>query len=248
MAAVVTPTGAGLWLVAADGTIARVGDAPPLRLSRRTHEAIVDATGVPGAMGLRATTATGVVFPAGAAGPAGEPAHTHHAANVVGITSTPDGLGYWLVTSDGRVLTFGDARFHGSAPRGAGSSDPIIGLATTADGRGYWLASRDGAIYAFGTARVARKRQMALTAVSVQQGDRNARTGCRHRRVPRRRSGLLGVRNDRTGRRTRHCRSLRRRQQPRDAHAVSSAQAVSGGDTSEVRPLPRLFAARTVHV
>src|SRR5664280_1722395 len=47
-------------------------------------------------------------------------------APIVGVTSTPDGGGYWLVGSDGGVFTFGDARFHGSAAnqRLAG---PIVG-------------------------------------------------------------------------------------------------------------------------
>ena len=30
---------------------------------------------------------------------------------VVGIATTPDGQGYWLVASDGGVFSFGDAEF-----------------------------------------------------------------------------------------------------------------------------------------
>ena len=34
---------------------------------------------------------------------------------IVGITSTPDSKGYWLVASDGGVFAYGDANFYGSA-------------------------------------------------------------------------------------------------------------------------------------
>lgn len=37
------------------------------------------------------------------------------AAPIVGIASTPDGGGYWLLGADGGVFSFGNARFHGSA-------------------------------------------------------------------------------------------------------------------------------------
>ena len=34
---------------------------------------------------------------------------------VVGMASTPDGGGYWLVSSDGGVFAYGDAGYYGSA-------------------------------------------------------------------------------------------------------------------------------------
>jgi hypothetical protein len=34
---------------------------------------------------------------------------------IVGMASTPDGGGYWLVASDGGIFSFGDAVFLGSA-------------------------------------------------------------------------------------------------------------------------------------
>jgi hypothetical protein len=33
---------------------------------------------------------------------------------IVGMTSTPDGRGYWMVASDGGIFAFGDAAFYGS--------------------------------------------------------------------------------------------------------------------------------------
>ena len=71
---------------------------------------------------------------------------------VVGMASTPDGGGYWLVGSDGGVFAFGDARFYGST--GAVTlNKPIVGMAATSDGHGYWFVASDGGVFAFGDAR-----------------------------------------------------------------------------------------------
>jgi hypothetical protein len=50
---------------------------------------------------------------------------------VVGMASSPSGLGYWLVGSDGGIFAFGDAHFAGST----GSLNlvaPVVGLAAGA--------------------------------------------------------------------------------------------------------------------
>ncbi len=66
------------------------------------------------------------------------------------LSSGTKGNGYWVVTSDGGVRTFGNARFYGSE---AGQSHaPIVAGARTPDGNGYWLAAADGAVYSFGDA------------------------------------------------------------------------------------------------
>jgi hypothetical protein len=71
---------------------------------------------------------------------------------IVGMASTPDGGGYWLVASDGGIFTYGDARFYGSA--GAiRLNTPIVGMASTPDGGGYWLVASDGGIFTYGDAR-----------------------------------------------------------------------------------------------
>lgn len=73
------------------------------------------------------------------------------AAPVMGIVSTPDGGGYWLVAEDGGVFAFGNAGFHGSAAE-LTLNAPIVGMASTPDGGGYWLVGSDGGIFAFGNA------------------------------------------------------------------------------------------------
>jgi hypothetical protein len=71
---------------------------------------------------------------------------------VVGMASTPDGGGYWLVASDGGIFSYGDANFYGST----GSmvlNKPIIGMITdTQHGAGYFLVASDGGIFSFGNA------------------------------------------------------------------------------------------------
>jgi hypothetical protein len=69
----------------------------------------------------------------------------------VGVASTPDGAGYWLVSSDGGVFTFGDAGFFDSMA-GRPLAAPVVGMAPTPDGRGYWEVASDGGVFAFGDA------------------------------------------------------------------------------------------------
>jgi hypothetical protein len=71
---------------------------------------------------------------------------------IVGIAATPDGLGYWLVGSDGGVFSYGNATFYGST--GAlHLNRPIVNIEATPDGGGYWLVAADGGVFAFGDAR-----------------------------------------------------------------------------------------------
>ena len=70
---------------------------------------------------------------------------------IVGMASTPDGKGYWLVAADGGIFTFGDAGFHGSTGN-INLNRPIVGMASTPDGQGYWLVASDGGIFTFGDA------------------------------------------------------------------------------------------------
>ena len=73
------------------------------------------------------------------------------AAGLVGIASTPDGGGYWLVAADGGVFAYGDAGFHGSTG-GMTLNAPVVGMAATPDGGGYWLVAADGGVFAYGDA------------------------------------------------------------------------------------------------
>ena len=48
---------------------------------------------------------------------------------VVGMTSTPDGNGYWFVATDGGIFAEGDARFYGSMG-GQPLNLPVVGMAS----------------------------------------------------------------------------------------------------------------------
>ena len=59
--------------------------------------------------------------------------------------------GYWEVSSDGGLFSFGAAQFFGSTG-GMPLNSPVVGMASTPDGGGYWLVARDGGVFAYGNA------------------------------------------------------------------------------------------------
>jgi hypothetical protein len=67
---------------------------------------------------------------------------------VLGMTSAPGGIGYWLLASDGGVFTFGRARFAGSLG-GKPLASSIIGLFSTNSGQGYTLVEANGTAHPF---------------------------------------------------------------------------------------------------
>ena len=69
----------------------------------------------------------------------------------VGMASTHDGGGYWIVAADGGIFNYGNAAFLGSAGAIA-LNKPIVGMAATPDGGGYWLVASDGGIFSYGDA------------------------------------------------------------------------------------------------
>jgi hypothetical protein len=99
-------------------------------------------------VGYRLATVDGQVFAFGkvTSYPSARPG-----SPVVGVATTPDGLGYWLATKDGDVLNAGDAQLYGSMA-GKHLSSPVVGIAATPGGHGYWLVAADGGIFAFGDA------------------------------------------------------------------------------------------------
>ncbi|MDA8263432.1 MAG: hypothetical protein M0Z47_11455 [Actinomycetota bacterium] len=67
---------------------------------------------------------------------------------VVGMASTPDGGGYWLVASDGGIFSFGDAHFYGSMG-GTKLNQPVVGMAADPATGGYWMVAADGGVFSF---------------------------------------------------------------------------------------------------
>jgi hypothetical protein len=75
---------------------------------------------------------------------------------------TPDGgasislsgtgsIGYYQVSSTGKVANFGDAQPYGDAS-GVPLNSPIVSMAQTGDNGGYWLVASDGGIFNYGDA------------------------------------------------------------------------------------------------
>jgi hypothetical protein len=150
----ITPTGRGLWRVAADGGIFSSGDATFYGSTGAIHlnQPIVGMAPGPQGRGYWLVASDGGIFSFGSAGFHGSTGAIHLNRPVVGMAATPGGRGYWLVASDGGIFSFGDAGFHGSTG-GLHLNSPIVGMAPTHDGRGYWLVAADGGVFSFGDAR-----------------------------------------------------------------------------------------------
>jgi len=69
----------------------------------------------------------------------------------VSLSATPDGAGYWIFTSLGRVLTFGTAEHFGDMD-GQRLNGPVVDSVATPTGRGYYMVASDGGVFAFGDA------------------------------------------------------------------------------------------------
>lgn len=95
-----------------------------------------------GTANMNAPCNTGVPYPC-------DSAQTQCA--VVGMSATPTGGGYWIITSFGKIFAYGDAADAGDASAESLSS-PIVGMAPTPSGTGYWLVGSGGGIFAFGDA------------------------------------------------------------------------------------------------
>ncbi len=148
-----TPSGKGLWVVAADGTVTATGDAAgtPGPEGPPPSPTVGVATDPAGA-GYWLAGADGTVVAGGGAPALGSASPRN--APIVGIAPTPTGHGYWLAAADGGIFALGDAHYAGSAAA-LRLDAPIVGIAPTPTGHGYWLAAADGGIFALGDAHYA---------------------------------------------------------------------------------------------
>ncbi len=98
--------------------------------------------------GYRVVTSGGVVLGYGSLPTLGGIGGIRLASPVVDAVATPDGLGYWLLQSDGTVSSFGDAGNFGFGPMASAA----VAMAVTPVGQGYWVLDRSGEVDAFGDA------------------------------------------------------------------------------------------------
>ncbi len=77
--------------------------------------------------------------------PAGDPPPS-------GTSNTARRSGYWMVGSDGRVYSFGEAKSHGEATSLLGGAN-AVDLEPTPSFNGYWIVDDAGRVFGFGDAR-----------------------------------------------------------------------------------------------
>ena len=105
---------------------------------------------------LGATTGVGAALPEAAATPADEVAAAavgvpDALATVVDVDLTPTEAGYWVTTSSGAVLSYGDAPHLGDRPA-LRAGELVVALSPTPTGAGYWLFTTTGRTLAYGDA------------------------------------------------------------------------------------------------
>jgi len=95
-------------------------------------------------LGFDAVDAAGHVASVGSATNDGSSANSSPSDPVVGIATTPNAGGYYLVHRNGQIETFGDARSQGSPTDAA----DVVGMAVDPATGGYWVAEADGTVSA----------------------------------------------------------------------------------------------------
>lgn len=68
------------------------------------------------------------------------------------IVRTPSGKGYYIVSADGGVFCYGDAKFFGSMG-GQKLNSPVVDMAVHPKNSGYLLAAADGGVFCFGSVK-----------------------------------------------------------------------------------------------
>jgi hypothetical protein len=142
-----TPDGQGYWLTDSLGRVFHYGDAPSVSMSPPLSLAhpIIGIVASP-AGGYWLYTAYGNVYTSSGTKWYGSPAAAQSGDSLItGMAATPDGKGYWLVDSAGRVFAYGDAVSRGNAPP-VPSAHPITGI-TASPGGGFWLYTAYGSVY-----------------------------------------------------------------------------------------------------
>ena len=146
----------GYWMVSADGTVYRFGDA-------RHHgdatplvkpDGAVDLAPTPSGDGYWVVDSAGKVVPFGDAKALGSvnTAVLASGEKAVSLSPTPSGKGYWVFTNRGRVIPFGDAPFLGDVHQ-LSLNGPVLDSIATPNGGGYYMVGSDGGIFAFGNAQ-----------------------------------------------------------------------------------------------
>jgi len=152
VAMAITPSGAGYWLVGADGGVFAYGDAGYYGSmgAQLLNQPITGMAATADGLGYWMVAADGGIFAFGDAAFHGSMGGIPLNQPIVGMTPSPGG-GYRLVAADGGIFAFGGAAFYGSMG-GSPLNEPIVGMTATPSGLGYWMVASDGGIFSFGDA------------------------------------------------------------------------------------------------
>ncbi|MCL6095203.1 MAG: hypothetical protein M1519_05145, partial [Actinobacteria bacterium] len=63
---------------------------------------------------------------------------------------SPEGKGYWILSSNGSVFGFGEVVYYGSPIDIGVTAFDICSIAPSPDGNGYWILAADGGVWGFG--------------------------------------------------------------------------------------------------
>jgi hypothetical protein len=140
-----TADGKGYWMVDALGRVYPYGDAPSLRqYVSANHPAISGIVASPRG-GYWLYTASGAVYTSAHATWYGSPWASHtRDYHITGMAPTPDGKGYWMVDSSGRVYHYGDAQ---ALTQYVSPNHPWISGIVASPRGGYWLYTASGTVY-----------------------------------------------------------------------------------------------------
>nr|MDA8355988.1 hypothetical protein [Actinomycetota bacterium] len=148
-----TTTGAGYFLVGADGGVFCFGSAqfygslPELGVI--PSKPIVGMVATNTDRGYYLVGADGGVFAFGDVPFLGSlPGLGEKVSNVVGVAATQSGSGYWVVQATGTVTAFGSAKAFPAVP----VTSSVSSITGTPTGGGYLLVTQGGGVYSFGNA------------------------------------------------------------------------------------------------
>jgi hypothetical protein len=144
VAMVASAAGDGYWIAARNGSILGFGNAPVLAPVTTTGPSVGDSAvalrGTADRTGLWLAFASGLVLPFGSAQHFGDAVVYQPHGGMTAMAATVDGSGYYLLTHDGGVFSFGTAAYRGGLGDTATAvRRPAVGLATNPIGDGYWM-------------------------------------------------------------------------------------------------------------
>ena len=145
----VTPSGAGYWVIGANGNIVAYGDAGSYGNLAGTSlpAAIVGGAATASGKGYWLADANGTVYRFGDTANYGSVAVNTLTGPIVAIRKA--GNGFWMAGADGGVFTFGGLNFYGS---GYPSTVAVVDMAARPQADGYWLLKQNGTVVPFGGA------------------------------------------------------------------------------------------------